>query len=103
MADSGFQVRTLGEVLRKAARMFSAVVVTGPRQSGKTTLVRRLFPDHAYCSLDDPLVIDQARRDPALLFTRFPPPVVLDEIQYAPELPGPEGSSISRISGAISV
>jgi hypothetical protein len=77
--------RTLGTVLRSAARTFPAVVVTGPRQSGKTTLVQRLFGrTHSFCSLDDPSVRAQAASDPALLLVRFPPPVILDEIQYAP-------------------
>jgi len=82
-----YQERTLAGVLTAAARSFAAVVVTGPRQSGKTTLVRQLFDaTHAYCSLDDPAVREQAQRDPGLLLVRFPPPVILDEIQYAPEL-----------------
>ena len=82
-----YHERTLSGVLSRAARQFSAVVVTGPRQSGKTTLVRHHFDStHHYCSLDDPTVREQAQNDPSLLFARFPPPVILDEIQYAPAL-----------------
>jgi predicted AAA+ superfamily ATPase len=82
-----FRERTLAGVLRGGARSFASLVVVGPRQSGKTTLVRRLFGGtHTFCSLDDPSVVGQARADPELLLLRFPPPVILDEIQYAPEL-----------------
>ncbi|OGR90487.1 MAG: hypothetical protein A2V88_13045 [Elusimicrobia bacterium RBG_16_66_12] len=82
-----YRHRTLASVLRRGARTFPAVIVTGPRQSGKTTLVQKLFGDsHAYCSLDDPAVRLQAQADPALLLQRFAPPVILDEIQYAPDL-----------------
>jgi len=74
-------------MLERAARTFSAVVLTGPRQSGKTTLVRRVFgATHSYCSLDDLAVRQQAIDDPALLLQRFPPPVIIDEIQNAPDL-----------------
>jgi len=87
MTPADFHSRTLEPVLPRPAETFRAIVVTGPRQSGKTTLVRRLFGGtHSYCSLDDPSVQEQARRDPALLLARFPPPVILDEIQYAPEV-----------------
>ena len=79
--------RTARLVLEEACRTFAAVVLTGPRQSGKTTLVRTLFgATHRYCSLDDPAVRGRARADPGLVLQQFPPPVILDEIQAAPNL-----------------
>jgi len=87
MVASRYRERTLSVVVQRAAATLRAVVVTGPRQSGKTTLVRRLFGStHCYCSLDEPTVRAQALASPSLVLARFPPPVILDEIQYAPEL-----------------
>jgi predicted AAA+ superfamily ATPase len=63
------------------------ILVTGARQVGKTTLLQHASgQDRDYVTLDDPLVLELAREDPALFMQRFPPPVLIDEIQYAPGL-----------------
>jgi hypothetical protein len=62
-------------------------MITGARQVGKTTLLRHLSgQERTYVTLDNPLVLDLARQDPALFMQRFPAPVLIDEIQYAPNL-----------------
>ena len=63
-----------------------AVAITGPRQAGKSTMLRQLLPDYAYVTLDDPLARRQALEDPELLLNSAGDRVVLDEIQYAPPL-----------------
>jgi predicted AAA+ superfamily ATPase len=79
--------RALEPVLRRAAREFPAVVLTGPRQSGKTTLLKRLFGrSHRYVSLDLPDVSAAAASDPRGFLDSFSAPVILDEIQHAPVL-----------------
>jgi predicted AAA+ superfamily ATPase len=87
MQHQWFVERSLSATLNRAARQFPAIVLTGPRQSGKTTLIQHHFGQtHRYCSLDDPLIREQAASDPNLLMDRFKPPVMFDEIQYAPSL-----------------
>lgn len=82
-----YTTRTLETFFKKAASQFPVMLVTGARQVGKTTFLQRLSePDRQYVSLDDPLILALAKQDPALFMQRFPPPVLIDEIQYAPEL-----------------
>jgi len=79
--------RSLEPVVRKAAREFPAVVLAGPGQSGKTTLLRHLFREtHRYVSLEPPDVRAAATDDPRSFLELNPPPVILDEVQYAPGL-----------------
>src|SRR5882762_10715114 len=78
--------RRLADVLRQATRHFPAVVVTGPRRAGKTTLLRELFPAAQYVLLEDPDIQGRVRSDPRAFIEEIRPPVIFDEIQNAPEL-----------------
>jgi len=78
--------RELEQALREAAGKQPVVAVTGPRQSGKTTLVRNVFPDHDYVLLEDPDLRAFATQDPRRFLARYRAPVIIDEIQRVPEL-----------------
>lgn len=82
-----YWARELEAIIKKAVNQFPAVVLTGPRQSGKTTLLLNLFgKSHRYVTLDDPQIRSLAINDPKLFLEKNPAPVIIDEIQYAPEL-----------------
>ncbi len=74
--------RTLSPVLREAAASMPVVAVTGPRQSGKTTLCRATFPDHAYVSLEPLDTREFAASDPRGFLSAYPGPVVLHEVAW---------------------
>jgi predicted AAA+ superfamily ATPase len=78
--------RRLARELRKAAAHFPALLVTGPRRSGKTTLLRHVFPKASYVLLEEADVVARVRADPRAFLDALRPPVLLDEIQNAPEL-----------------
>lgn len=79
--------RAAEEAVQRVDKTFPVLMVTGPRQVGKSTLLQHLaLPNRATVTLDDPDVRFLAKTDPALFMQRYKPPVLIDEIQYAPEL-----------------
>lgn len=72
--------------IRQGVRTRPVIVVTGARQTGKTSTLRRLFPRHHFVSLDLPSEAAQAEHEPEAFLARHPPPVIIDEVQYAPAL-----------------
>jgi uncharacterized protein len=78
--------RHIQKHLINAAKSFPCVVLTGPRRSGKTHLLKRLFPKASYYLLEDPDLIARFRNDPQGFLDGLKPPVILDEIQNVPEV-----------------
>ncbi len=78
--------RQIVPLLHSALRHFPAVVITGPRRSGKTTLLRMALPRAQYVLLEDPDIQDRIRRDPRAFIESLKPPVIFEEIQNTPQL-----------------
>ena len=78
--------RNATEYVTRMAKSFPVVSITGPRQSGKTTLARTMFPDYEYLNLENPDTMHEATADGASFFRNHPTPLILDEVQRMPEL-----------------
>ncbi len=79
--------REIEEVLKRALVHFPAVALTGPRQSGKSTLVKNIFgKTHAFISFDDPINRERAIADPRLFIESLGEKIIFDEIQYVPQI-----------------
>ncbi|GAA0878729.1 ATP-binding protein [Algoriphagus jejuensis] len=78
--------RKLGSKIRESAEKLPIIVVTGPRQSGKSTLIRALFPDHIYQNLEDPELRQFANSDPKGFLGSNDSKMILDEVQNVPQL-----------------
>ena len=78
--------RQIATAVKEAATKLPVITIVGPRQSGKTTLVKALFPDKPYRTLEHPRTYENARRDPEAFLAELPDGAILDEVQRAPDL-----------------
>ena len=78
--------RAVEDIALHSDHTFKSILITGARQTGKTEMIRKLFPDRKYVLIDDPFVEDQANNNPNMFMMLNRPPVIFDEIQRAPTL-----------------
>ena len=91
--------REIANKLKHLVATFPVVTIEGPRQSGKTTLAKMVFPEYAYANLEDSATRRLAERDPQAFFEKFPCPAIIDEIQRAPDLLSAIQSEVDRRGG----
>ncbi|MDD3416662.1 MAG: ATP-binding protein [Lachnospiraceae bacterium] len=78
--------RAIEEIIDKSSKTFKAVLVTGSRQTGKSTILKKMYPEIKEVTFDDPFIEEQAKDNPDMFMMMNEPPVFLDEIQYVPSL-----------------
>jgi len=78
--------RNIDSVIRRSVATRPVVVLTGARQTGKTSILRHLYPGYGFVTLDLPTEAEQAEKEPAQFLSRHPAPLIIDEVQYAPGL-----------------
>lgn len=81
-----FIERSIEQVLRKRAKNSRCLLLVGPRQVGKSTILQELYPNVRYVTFDDKILLSTAKEDPKLFLKNLPKPTIIDEVQYAPEL-----------------
>lgn len=81
-----FYTRQLHAFLHTLIQQFPAILLTGPRQVGKSTLLKQFEADYKYVTFDDPILLNQAKNDPTLFMLNHTGKLILDEVQYVPEL-----------------
>ena len=79
-------LRSIEELVKASDKSFKCILVTGARQTGKSTMLKTLFPDKKYVPIDDPFIEDQANENPNIFMMLNPPPAIFDEVQRAPGL-----------------
>ena len=78
--------RSIEDIVLKSEKTFKSILVTGTRQTGKSTVLQKLFPEKKYVPVDDPFIEEQAVEQPEMFMMLNPPPVIYDEVQRAPNL-----------------
>ena len=78
--------RAMEDVILRANQTFKAILITGARQTGKSTILQQMFPDRKMITFDDSYLESQARNNPDMFMQLNAPPITIDEVQYVPEL-----------------
>lgn len=78
--------RHMERLVQECLHQFPVVLITGPRQVGKTTMLQRICHDYTYITFDDPIILNEAATETNLFLKNNEPPLCIDEVQYAPEI-----------------